>query len=464
MNYFDKISKIDHALGKTLKQEYPCLWPLLFDYVEHCLMYKESNRTITEKNPLKADFHGTRNLYEPKFLAKTLFYGFLKPQTEIPKESILISFSLFHRFPRLSEKLIKNYKCVMMATKSNVNFAKKTPLTNYLKTDHLMYTPRVEKLLAKLLPQIRQHVIQCTTLDRIGNSALLRDLENELTAIVSHLATVIKENNVTQYICPYCCRYEEILICLACKQLGIPSKEICHGVNSHKLINSDNVVPTHADFLYVWSQQFYDNISLFEDQSRIKIFGYPKFDASQIENFKKQYPVKKLITYLSQPTYDVGKRTDEPMVKDYIEKEAAWRKDLILNLNQLKVKYGYQIRIRYHQGEKVKSSDCDRTAERAQLAALGFSISTGPLEQDLFESELCLGINSSTIFEAYVMGRNAFQVYFEPTGKDNYHNVVPVIEVREIETKLQENQKRFTSPKSELLFDLQKFLADEVKA
>ena len=458
MNYLEKISKIDHVITKDLKQRYPCTWHLCFDFVEYALLYKESNRAVEAKNAFRSNLTGTRKLTDLKFLAKIVFYTLLKPRKKSPEDSLLISFSLFHRFPRLTEKIIKNYNCVMLATRTNAKFAMQTPIEAYLKVDEVMYSSEVEIGLGELVPILRAHVLEFTTLDLEKNRELLTRLENGLVQIVDRLSLILRENNVTQYICPYCNRYEEILICLACKKLGIPSKEICHGVNSHKLVNSDNVVPTHADVLYVWNRQFYDNISGFEDHSRIKIGGYPKFDAGQMNEFKKKYRQKKLITYLSQATYDVGGRTDEPVTPEFVAKELAWRKEVFTVLNQLKEKFGYAVRIRYHQGEKGNNPYCDRAAERAQLEAQGFEFSTGPLEQDIFESEVCLGINTSALYEVYVMGQNVYQVYFEAAGADNYHNVIPVIKIEEIENGVTKTKTKTAAPKLDQLFNLESFL------
>ena len=70
--------------------------------------------------------------------------------------------------------------------------------------------------------------------------------------------------------------------------------------------------------------------------------------------------------------------------------------------------------MRYHTGERSK--DCDRTGERATLGSLGIELSANSFEQDLFESAICIGVNTSALYEAWVMGKEVRQVYFDGSG------------------------------------------------
>lgn len=459
MNYREKILRMRELLGAQLKTRYPLSYPFLAEYAERLLIYDSSNRKLERRNPGRCNFAHTRTITDLKHVARTWIYYTLKRKRPVEQPSILISYNLQFRFPWLTERICQKYHVNMMASSFSAKIAASSPLKRFIKIDSIIYAKKIEKFFDRACSHLYQAVDSGTSLNLPFVSSSLAGLENCLREGVEKFGRLLYEHKVTQYICDLTARYEEIWICLACQKLGIPVKEICHGINAHNLEESDNVVPVNSDRLYVWSKQFYDNISLYEERDdKVRICGYPKFDSDQIEFFSRKYPRKRLITYFSQATYDVGSRTDVVIDAEFQREETVFREKMFAQLRKLKNEANYEIRIRYHQGERGLNDGCDRTEERRRLVEMGFEISENSFHQDLFESEICLGINTSCLFEAFVVGKAVYQLDFVLSGNVHFKEI-PIISTERI-FEIVKNGVFKGGVRHDQLMDLNWFLSD----
>ncbi len=429
MNYLQIRKEIERNIGE-LEVNYPIAYSLAFDFLKRQISRKNIGDFNKVSHPLLSNYSSFRSFKRPRFLTN-LFKYLTWPRSEInKKEKILISFSLVFRFPYLYKRLLENYNIITLVTKSNLHQLSNVNRNYTLRADTLFYSQDQNKLINDFHEILFEAICNDKKINWEQYSHLLTSLEETLTKKVHKLSEWIKTSNISQYISAYSDRFEEILLCHAFKKLNLVSKEICHGVNAHSLKYSDNVVPENADILYVWSQQYYDNTIEFTDTSRLKVCGYPKYDEKQISHFQKKYSRKKLITFFSQSTYDIGATTSPEINDEFIAEERRFREALIEKLKILKEKHGYYIRFRYHPGE-TSANGVDRVSEKSLISKLGFETSTGSLEQDIFESEVCIGVNTSCLYEANILGCHVFQLDFKYCPSVHFKNI-PLVSEKDI--------------------------------
>lgn len=462
MNYFDKIQIIRNILNTDEVKLKTHVHSLLTDYADRAVLMKYSGKEIENSNPFRADFIGTRKYTDKKFFVKNFLYHMYRPEIRVGEGregNLLLSYNLNQRFSELSKRLAGARKCFVLMTKTNVMFARRFSDVVIIKCDSLFYDKDIEKDLGFLTALVKQAVEKRTGVNWLEYSQILTKLESDLNRVTDALAALLKKNRIEQYITPFPGRYEELLINLACKKSDIVTKELCHGVNSHNLKNSDNVVPTFTDYLYVWNQQFYDNISSFGDMSRVKICKYPKFSYEEALKLNEKFKTQPVLTYFSQPTYDLGAKVSEVVTPEFAEEEGKWRAELFEILRSYAEQNQMRVRIRYHQGEKGRSYGCDRREEMSRLRSYGFEMSENSLEQDLFESAICLGVNTSALYEAHVMGRHVLQTYFARTGDTNYHNTIQVVRLGDLKRAISQNIGLKSKLVSDVFMNLEDFLS-----
>ena len=460
MNYFEITRYVDDMLGARIKSQSPITYRLLQDYTKRLVLLKNAGRTVELSSTLFCDFGGYRSINNFRFVYKYLKYlNFRRTSDDIKrvgeKPKILMSYNLNRRFPFLSKRVAEDAHVYQFVTALNIDLAEKTPAHNSIRLDHLFYKRGIGKNLSKLCEDLRE----CVKQDKIFNIVSLEDTvdktERALEDLVESLVALLKDLKIEQFVSAFSDRYDEVLICEACRRLGIPSKEISHGINAHRLEKSDNIVPNNAQYFYVWSEQYFRGLSGFGEIERARVCGYPKYSQQQIEKLKATYRTKKQVTYFSQANYDVGSTTSYRLTPHYIQREKEFRKRVFEELLRIKKELGYKILVRYHQGE-VASNNCDRTNEKEVIQEMGFEVSRNLFDKDFFESEYCIGINTSCLYEAYVMGKKVFQLKFPDCGEAQYETVdiVPVEKLKEV---ISEDQiKCRLSPekiRTELLFD-----------
>lgn len=453
MNYFEKKEYIISFLGQELFAECTLTAKLCYDYTERLVLNNYQEMTLLKQHPHLTCFHGYRNWRNPKYIYDTLSYcrPVSKCQYESEPDAILVSFSMQKRFPLLLDRIVSRWPVYMTLNRLNSRLARKSKVC-FIRNENVIYSEDIIRLLKKVNVrlfhsfQAKERFFDDTTAE------VAKKLEVCLVVAVDKLARIFKKYNIRQYVSAFGNRYDDIFNIEACKKIGAVTKEICHGINSHNLQQSDNVVPTNSEFLYVWSKQFYDNISSFPDMNRVKIFGYPKYDQKDIAAFQKRYPEKKIITFFSQAIWDVGACTCQPITQDLIRAEKKLRNGLIEQLTKL-FSQGYLIRYRYHSGEK-------RTDERRKILNKGFEISNNSFEQDVFESEICIGINTSCLYESHLMGKRTYQLGFDHCG-NNHFNCIDIVNIDDLVQKINSNHN--ANACKHPIMDLDQFISDERK-
>jgi hypothetical protein len=111
----------------------------------------------------------------------------------------------------------------------------------------------------------------------------------------------------------------------------------------------------------------------------------------------------------------------------------------------------------------VPTAICDRTEEFIRVKEMGFETSDLSFDQDLFESHLCLGVNTSVLWEAMVSGKNVVQIICKLSGDVNFYPEVDRIELADL-VQYTKNLRPDQPPiRRDLLLDIDKMLADGIK-
>lgn len=439
-------------MGDRLIESHPLATELCRDFARLMLVRKEGG-TAPLEHPLLTNFRRARRLTRAKSIVHALQYHMAR-QMSVPREPvILMSFSLNERFPYLARKITEKYSACTTATRMNVWNVRRMPVKNLIKTDHIVYSRELTTPLFRMNRSIADAFSGGRRLDFGEVRGHASALERSAGKAAGLLARLFEKYKVSQYVSGFSDRYEEILNNIALRLVGAPSKEICHGVNPHNIHKSDNHVPNHADILYVWSRQYYENIKDYGGKGKIKICGYPKYDRGGMEMALNKYPKKRLITYFSQPSYDVGATTVQPLTPEFEAAERDFRRSAFDELIGLKEAEAYSLRVRYHQGEKGPGRD----GERRYLMGRGVEVSENSLIQDICESDVCLGVNTSCLYEAYMFGKKVFQMDFPPGQRDTFDGI-EAIRPEEIRNRVLTASSREAA--YELVMDIDWFVRD----
>jgi hypothetical protein len=467
MNYFEKRERIERLLGSSLPSEFPQLYRFIFDQARRNLAYWSSGRPLELRNPFRSDYDGTRTYREPKYLAKTAMFLAL-PKQKMPRDAtVLIGVNLYQRFPHLVKRIAKDHNVSMIATRANAvrarNALKGGGVQDFIKIDSVIYRNDLGRELAVISEKVRYAVDHDQPIDTAALRGSFQRAEKAIGEVVERLAHLYSEYKVTQFISAFASRFDEILSCLACRQIGAPSKEILHGTNSLTLEASDNIIPTNTDYLYVWSPYYVKNVGAFPEIERVKLGGFPKFSESELKALQDRYPMQKMITWFSQATYDMGDIVGKTITPEFQVEERKYRDQVLRELKRIKDELGYKVRIRYHPGERVPTAICDRTEEFIRVKEMGFETSDLSFDQDLFESHLCLGVNTSVLWEAMVSGKNVVQIICKLSGDVNFYPEVDRIELADL-VQYTKNLRPDQPPiRRDLLLDIDKMLADGIK-
>jgi len=454
LNYFERRDKIYELFGKDIYQRYPLSSRVLNRFIRSKIHYGD-----LETESIKTEFQHDRGL---KGFKKSLTYRLLcllnlslfrfKRNNQ---EKVLVSPSIFGRFEILGKQFKDHYNVYTLLCRKDVHFVLKSKIKDMIKIDQITFSRKLQKLLPKIATSISKFIDNEKELNKRILFQKLDVLEKTLSREVAKLSQLFINKKIKLYITAFDQIYNDTFSILACQKTGIKTKCIAHGGSTSGNIKTrpkTGCLPVIADKLYVWSQENYDSFKGYEEMKKIRIGGYPKFSKEYIEKMAKKYPKKKIITFYSEYIlFD----------KRWMEAESKMREKLFKELKEIATKLRYQIYVRYHDKREEKVI----RKEKKLLKECGIKISRNPFIKDILQSEINLGIDTSCLYEAKILGRRSFQLLLGDNEYDRIYFMknyfmknIEYINIDDIEKKLKE--KVNNKPRYDLLMDVDSIIND----
>lgn len=184
---------------------------------------------------------------------------------------------------------------------------------------------------------------------------------------------------------------ESRAIILVCKEMGIPTVEIQHGVYDNSLIATG----IYVDYVFVWGEYFknlYLNQNI-KNEKNIKILGYP-YELKPIKNKPNK---KKVICYIGQNFENYNRKLIKIKIKN------------ITFLDRLCKDRGYEFLYRPHPGD-------DMDLIKSYYPSL--KVSPGSLFDSINKGDIFISYNSTALIEAALYDKTCVQLknYSQPTG------------------------------------------------
>lgn len=437
LNYFERKEIIEKLFGNDFSEKYPLSSRILDRHIRCKINYGEKET----QNIILSYQHNKGLVGIVKNLAYLLLVLIIKKDD---KEKILVSPSLFSRFEFLGEQLKGKYNISSVLNKNFSMQLLKIGVKNLINTDEIVYSQKLQKLLPEITVSISQYIDDSTGFSKKILFPKLDALENILNEEVNKLSQIFIKRKVKLYLSVFDQVYDDTFNIVACQKVGIKTKCIAHAflAGSIEKEPKTNCLPVLADKLYVWSQEDYDLLKGYEKIEKIEIGGYPKFTKGYIEEKKKEYLEKKIITFFS------GYRFSD----EWLKIEAPIRKKLFSILKEIAEEQGYEICIRY-QGRDEETV----RGEKKLLGECHIKISRNPFLKDILQSEISLGFDTSCLYEAKIMGKKAYTL-FTHTEYDEifFMKNIEYIDAGDIKRKL--NEKIDIKSRYDLLLNLDQII------
>ena len=251
--------------------------------------------------------------------------------------------------------------------------------------------------------------------DVIGNNELIEKINAEIGRNIERLARFMKRKQLKLILASSDQPYIQQVISTAAEKASVPYYVIFHGYpQGGRYIG---LLPIHAQKLFVWADENKNRLiealkssSKPGDARKVEVFGYPIYDRKFVEKSKEKYAENpRKITFISQPFEAAGIDLDRNL--------------LYQKLLELKNK-GFIIQVRLHRKEKSNKTNLEL------IKKYNLDLSGNSLIQDLLESKIILGYNSSVIYEAMLLNKNIFQI--KGLNIDYLYEDVPKISIDEI--------------------------------
>lgn len=433
MNYFEILAQEQGFLQNNSSiSKLPILKSLITTHLRREIITRSIGNSYNPANMLLSSHASYVTLLNFEYVIRKILFLFHKSKKgSIKKDQILLSPYMCSRFPDLIHRLSNKYNVLFFITALNFRFSRHQKSDYKLKIHNNIFNKKQTKLLKILFEYIRHDFLNQIQLRQL-DEAFLNQIETQLESTVLRIQMKIESENISQFITCYDNRFDDLLIAHACKRAKIPSKELAHGVNNYTLQNGQTMAPATLDYLLVWKKQMRDAcLDYGGDEERIQIIGYPKYTLSKYQSLQLKFPVRKQIIYFSQPVYDIFDGPSHKITPEIIELEKKFRLDLFKNIDTFAYKNDFDVIIRYHHGEK-NTPTYSRDEEISFLEKnTKIIVSKQSFEQDIYQSEICLGINTSCIYESFLLNKKCFQIRF-PLNDKCYHDEIPIISVSEI--------------------------------
>lgn len=382
-----------------------------------------------------------------KTFVKKIIFDFIKNRknNDKPKAIVLLRDQRFSYLNNAVRKAVfsegldfVNVISVNQIPRINMHFLKSRTKTIDFET--LFYSSNLKKI----MKNFSYNKIDKFLKDDIKMKRLNLMVEESISAI----ATKLTNTNIRVIFMAEDQSYENQILCIAAQKVSIPTYVFLHGYPSGEYIG---VLPIRAKRLLIWNEHqahTLDRIFLggqFNYSTKYDVFGYPRFDQKYINKKKQELNNKEsYITFVSQPFEEVGQ---------YIDRDSIYSK-----LQVLKRK-GFNILVRLHPKEK------NNTNKINEILSYDFKISQSELILDLLKSEWVIGFNSSVIYEAHIISKNAIQI--ENNLSDLRYENIPCIKEQEIpkldELEILKNYKKKKCDYKDIISDFEISLKEYIK-
>lgn len=437
LNYFERKEIIRKLFEGDFYEKYPLSSKVLDRHIRCKIHYGDG-----ETENIILSYQYNRGLVGA---VKNLAYLYLKlTNKNNDKEKILVSPSLFSRFGILGEQLKNKYNISSILNKKFAIQLLKSGVKDFIDTDKITYNLKLQKLLPEITVFISQYIDNSDDSNKKILFQKLDILENILSEEINKLGQIFVNKKVKLYLSVFDQVYDDIFNILACQKVGIKTKCIAHAFLNGSIENEPktNCLPVLADKFYVWSQEDYDSLIGYEEMEKIEIGGYPKFTKEYIEEKKKEYPEKKIITFFS------GYRFSD----EWLRIEAPIRKKLFDVLKEIVEREKYEVYVRYQGKDEEKI----RKEEKKMLEEYHIKVSRNPFLKDVLQSEISLGFDTSCLYEAKIMGKRAYTLSTHTKYDEMFFmKNIEYIDPGEIQNKLNE---KGGGPRYDLLMNIERII------
>lgn len=410
MNYFELTSKLNSIFPNELQKKYYYAFKVLDPYIREKI--------------LERFYQKVRKFYKKdkgfKGIIKDISYKLYNKKINSKLNNVLLLSNIFRFDGFVSSLKETDFNLIGLATsKNSILFIKnKIPV---LKVDNIFYNQDIEKTIESVLNLLDKNIsLESKDFSKDFHS-ILSDFNSKLEKMIYKLSGIIRKNEIKFIISAGDNTYEDILPILAAKNLNVPTYVIAHGYpqGGPEKNSMVGILPINCDKLFLWNdkmRELFKNTVFFNKTESLNF--YPKFSQSYVksyikDNYKRENKESKIITFFSQPFFD----------KDSQERRIRLLKEL-KRLSELR---GFTFRIRYHGFEKG-----ERSNEKKYLKKNKIEVSRNTFLRDLLESDVIFGINTTVLYEAYLIGKkNVYQI--EWPNVNFYYDEIKKIKIEEIQ-------------------------------
>jgi hypothetical protein len=449
MNYFERKEKIENLFGHNFYDRFYLSSRILNKYTRSIVHYGDKEAPF-----LAAEFQNDLGL---KGIVKKLGYALyglfaagFSGSCKGKGRPILVSASIFQRFNILGGELKDKYNVIAPLNAKNIRILHSARAKSVIKLNNIIYDPRLQKLLAQAANSIKKYIEQPDAAKKDEVFRKLTVLEPVLKERITAAGELFKHLEIGLYLTAFDQNYEDIFNVLACRTAQIPSKCIAHAFLAGDIKDEPktNCLPVLADKLYVWSQEDYDSLVGYEEMGKIEVGGYPKYAKEYIEQKQKEFPEKNILTLFSEYA---------PTEPQFMEAEAKLRKELIRIFEGLINGKGITIYVRYHDPVEEKM----RKEERALFDKLGIKISRNSFIQDILQSRWCIGLSTSCLYEAKILGKRTYNLLTHTIyDKMFFMKGIECIEAGDLPVAVNGNENGNANPRYEKLMKIKNIISD----
>jgi len=409
MNYFELTSELNSIFPNELQEKYYYAFKVLDPYIREKILGRF--------------YEETRNSYKKnegfKIIVKDSGYSKLCSKENNSKLNNILLLSNILQFNGFVSSLKEaGFNLIGLASSNNFTLFVRNRIP-FLWVDNIFYNQQIEKTKESIFNLLDKNISSKSKDFSKDFHSILSYFNSRLEKMIYKLNEIIRKCEIKFIISNRDYLYEEILTILAAKNSGVPTYVIAHGYPGEPEKNSMmGFLPIKCDKLFLWDdkmRKLFKNTGFFNKTESLGF--YPKFSQSYVENYinnyKRENKKSKIITFFSSPFFDKNSQIK--------------RTQLLKELKRLSELRGFTCRIRYHGLERGK-----RSKEIEYLEENGIEVSGNTFFRDLFESDVIFGINTTVLYEAYLIGKkNVYQI--EWPNVRSYYDEIKKIKIEEIQ-------------------------------
>lgn len=246
--------------------------------------------------------------------------------------------------------------------------------------------------------------------DKQNIAPLLAIMDRSVNNRLPFIKRLLKKEHISLYLTVNQYFISEILTILACRELGIRTKQLAHHPYSISVLFSHKS-PYYADEFCVWGSAEVEHINKYSpffhcfdvNLPRVYATGDLEIAYTAAEALSKTYSMERIVTFMTS----MRSWTDPNMM----EKEFQWRQQFFAKLKELADQQNIRIRIRYRPNSDNERSIQQR--EAATLQSLGFIVSPSDpasLTHDILTSAAIITTYCSVAWTACILGRKVYRI------------------------------------------------------